>query len=84
VLAGIAAETRVSEVQQMDLVLRTHKSQSIETLGIAICLQLHSQLVDLGILLGGCVPRVTALLVRGSRWVIVMVVLGIKLHGGVF
>jgi hypothetical protein len=84
VLAGIAATTRVSKAQQMELVLRTHKSQSIETFSIAICFQLHPQLVDLGILLGGCVSRVTALLVWGGRWVIVMVVLGIKLHGGVF
>jgi hypothetical protein len=84
VLARIVARTPVSPVQREDMALRTHKSQSIEALSIAICLQLHSQLVDLGILFWCCVSRVTALFVRGRCWVVVMIVLGIKLHGGVF
>jgi len=66
------------------MALRTYKSQSIEAVSVAGCLQLHSQLVDLGILFGGCVSRVTALWVWGCCWVVVMVILGIEFHGGVF
>jgi hypothetical protein len=61
-----------------------YQGQGIQSLGIACLLKLGSQLEDLGILLWSSVARVTALLGWGCGWEVVVIVLGIKFHSGVF
>lgn len=64
--------------------MNAHESQSVQSLLIARLLKLGSQLEDLGILLWGSVARVTALLGWCGGREVVVIVLGIKFHGGVF
>jgi len=65
-------------------ILQTHKSQSIQSLRVASCLELRSQLEELGILFGGCVAWVAVFLFWGCCWKLVIIVLGIQFDIGVF
>ena len=62
--------------------MRTHKSESIESLGVAILFELHAQLVNLGILLWGSVSRMTILLSGRDCRVVIMVVRRIERLSG--
>ena len=57
-----------------------YQCQCVEVLGVALRLELSSQLEDLGILLGCCVARVPVLRNRGNSGVVVVVVLGVELE----
>ena len=82
-LAEIATGKYCQPRNQIGRILEMYESQGVQTLSITGLLELGSQLEDLGILLWGRVARVTALLVWGSGREVVVIVLGIKLHGGV-
>lgn len=65
-----------------EVLLRTHKSYGVESLRVPSCFQLHSQLVELGFLLGSCVAWVTTLGVDRDDGEVIVVVLGVKFQGG--
>lgn len=64
--------------------LRTYQSNGVKSLSAAVLLQLHAQLVDLGLLLRGDMARVAWEFVLGDSWVIIVVVLWVKAEGGNF
>jgi hypothetical protein len=60
----------------------TNHGQSIETLGISLSLKHQPQLVNLGDVLLGQSTRVTGLRVRSLGREVIVVVLGVEIHGG--
>lgn len=60
----------------------THESQGVQTLSISSSLEKHAQLMDLGLLLGLQVARVAGRGNGGDRGEVIVVVLGVELHGG--
>lgn len=58
----------------------SQEGQSVESLGIPLRLQHHSQLLNLGILLFRGVAWVARLVLRCGRWEVVVIVLGVRLE----
>ena len=61
----------------------TYQCQGIQPLGIALRFQHQSQLVYLGLLLGCQMPRVAGQINGRDGWEVIVVILGVELHGKV-
>jgi hypothetical protein len=59
-----------------------NQSQGVETLGVSLSLQHQTELVNLGNVLLGQSTRVTGLRVRSRGREVIVVVLGVEIHGG--